>query len=425
MSKTFTKLFAVIFAAALIISQFWSCSTAQRISIAKESTPALAAATDAKETAQPSTGVKFVLKVDVREKLLHLSPQSGQSDFQKAFQLAKKNQQNSPADFVTLFGEAYQQIAPNQLLNKYFLNTDEAQGKINPNSSNEATLVVIRNIIDFYVEQTHKTLKERVDSLDLTYTAVLLDKEKHEITIKIGGVQDLERFRDYLVARGSLEFWDTYDNAEVYNELVKLDNELKKRGVDENGDSVLLFKLLSPIMPEEEGSRIARIGEARADNVNSTNDLLASNEAQKIFPQALRFVWDVRASFDKSDNKAYRSLYALNTQNRGPPPLSGAHIKAAKADYDNFNQVIVTIDMDDYAAKVWKEMTQRNIGRCIAMLFDGQAYSVPRVMETIAGGKTQITGNFDNFAKAKDFANILAVGQLACPVILLEESIWQ
>jgi hypothetical protein len=320
MNKTIAKIFAAIFALALITSQFWSCSTAQLLSSGLTASVVDNRADAKIPVSQPRGGVKFVLKVDVSEKFLNLTPEKEEKLFQKAYQLAKENQQGSDNDFINLFEEAYQQVAPEQLFAKYFINTPEAQNQIQISSSNEVVLTVIREIIDGYIEETHKALKERIDSLKLNFTVVLLDEQSNRITIKIGAEQDLNRFKDYLAARGTLEFWDAYSNEEVYDELVRLHDELKTRGVDDNNrDSVLLFKLLTPIMPDNDGSRIARIGEAEADNVNKTTTLLTGKAARNILSQGLHFVWDVREPFILGDKGVYQSLYALNIQNRGPP----------------------------------------------------------------------------------------------------------
>ena len=59
--------------------------------------------------------------------------------------------------------------------------------------------------------------------------------------------------------------------------------------------------------------------------------------------------------------------------------------------------------MNAEGSKTWARLTKENIGREIAIVLDGYAYSFPTVNTEITGGSSQITGNFTP-EEAKDLA---------------------
>ncbi len=67
-------------------------------------------------------------------------------------------------------------------------------------------------------------------------------------------------------------------------------------------------------------------------------------------------------------------------------------------------------------------MTRNNINRCIAVILDGYVRSYPRVVNEIAGGNTEITGDF-TIDEANDLANILKSGKLPAPAKIQSETI--
>ena len=82
----------------------------------------------------------------------------------------------------------------------------------------------------------------------------------------------------------------------------------------------------------------------------------------------------------------------------------------------------VSMTMNAEGAKQWKRLTAENIGKSVAIVLDGYVYSYPTVQAEIAGGRSQITGNF-TVNEAKDLANILKSGKLPAPARIIEEAI--
>jgi len=115
-------------------------------------------------------------------------------------------------------------------------------------------------------------------------------------------------------------------------------------------------------------------------------------------------------------------LYAVNTKNKKESELQGKHLDGAYVSTAQNGEYAVLLDMNNKGARIWKDMTQRNIGREVAIVLDNRVCSAPRVNSVIEGGNTEITGGFTSM-EANDLANILSVGQLPGKVEIIEEAI--
>src|SRR3989338_550786 len=102
-------------------------------------------------------------------------------------------------------------------------------------------------------------------------------------------------------------------------------------------------------------------------------------------------------------------------------PLTGRYLKKAEIAFDNVtNEPIVTIQFNDEGAKLFEEITERNIGKPLAIFLDGQILSAPIVQDKISGGSAQITGRFTR-QEAQEIARNLNAGALPLPITLISQ----
>jgi SecD/SecF fusion protein len=80
------------------------------------------------------------------------------------------------------------------------------------------------------------------------------------------------------------------------------------------------------------------------------------------------------------------------------------------------------MDMDISGARIWKDMTGKNVGGYVAVVLDDRVYSCPRVDNEIASGSTEISGSF-TAEDAQDLANILKSGKLPAPAHIVQEQV--
>lgn len=101
--------------------------------------------------------------------------------------------------------------------------------------------------------------------------------------------------------------------------------------------------------------------------------------------------------------------------------LTGRFLKKAEVIFDQTTyQPFVSLDFNDEGAKLFEEITSRNIGKTIAIFIDNALVSAPVVQEKIAGGKARITGSFTP-KEAQVLARNLNAGALPVPIGLLSQ----
>lgn len=101
--------------------------------------------------------------------------------------------------------------------------------------------------------------------------------------------------------------------------------------------------------------------------------------------------------------------------------LTGKNLKTATVQFNpQDNSPEVSLEFDDEGAKMFEEITARNVSKPVAIYLDGTAISVPTVNEKITGGKAVISGKF-NINEAKLLAQRLNAGALPVPINLLSQ----
>ncbi len=104
-----------------------------------------------------------------------------------------------------------------------------------------------------------------------------------------------------------------------------------------------------------------------------------------------------------------------------PTELTGKYLKNSTLQFDsNTNAPQVGLEFNDDGAKLFEEITARNIGKRIAIYLDGSPISAPTVNEAISGGKAQITGTF-KYDEAKQLVQRLNAGALPVPIKLINQ----
>ncbi|TSC56044.1 MAG: preprotein translocase subunit SecD [Parcubacteria group bacterium Greene0714_21] len=101
--------------------------------------------------------------------------------------------------------------------------------------------------------------------------------------------------------------------------------------------------------------------------------------------------------------------------------LTGRYLKKAELGFDSLSQEpLVLLQFDDEGAKIFEELTQKNLGKPVAIFLDGQLLQAPTVQGVIAGGRAQITGKF-TIEEAKTIVRNLNAGALPIPITLISQ----
>lgn len=91
---------------------------------------------------------------------------------------------------------------------------------------------------------------------------------------------------------------------------------------------------------------------------------------------------------------------------------------------DATGQWVVSLEFNAAGAKKFADLTKALVGQQMAIFFDGELQSAPRVNEAIYGGKAQISGGESGFAydEAERMVNLLNAGALPVPAKIVEEN---
>lgn len=101
--------------------------------------------------------------------------------------------------------------------------------------------------------------------------------------------------------------------------------------------------------------------------------------------------------------------------------LGGKNLKRASVSFNpQDNSPMVNLEFDDQGAKMFEEITGRNVGKPVAIFLDGYAISTPNVNEKITGGQAVIQGNF-TITEARDLSKRLNAGALPVPITLVNQ----
>jgi preprotein translocase subunit SecD len=111
-----------------------------------------------------------------------------------------------------------------------------------------------------------------------------------------------------------------------------------------------------------------------------------------------------------------------------PTPLTGRYVTNAALGFDELNKPIFTFTLNDEGAKIFEELTSRNVNKPICIFVDNAPIfpndingSCPRVNEVISGGKAQISGSGITVDVAKQLVDRFNAGALAAPIKLINQ----
>ena len=396
-------------------------------------------------------GMNVMLQVQLKDLVKALAGNSNTPEFVQALNLAQERSVNSRQDFITLFAEAWEETSNGMPLAQIF-GTYEMRDKIGPESTDEQVIEVIRGESESAISNSFNVLRNRIDRFGVTQPNIQKLGNSGRILVELPGVKEPERVRKLLQGTASLEFWTTYDNAEIEAYLAEANaalaqmqavaeevetapaaetesDDLLAEELQQNADDAAaeaeyrkqnpLFSILQP-----SGARgNACIGYAHYADTAQINRYFAMPQIKQLFPPEFKPMWSVKASkFFEGDN--IFELVAIKASSRdGKAPLDGGVVTDARVQYGNTGgNPEVSMSMNAEGANIWARMTRDNIGKQIAIVLDGMVYSYPNVQNEISGGSSQITGDF-TLEEAEDLANVLKSGKLPAPATIIQEQV--
>ena len=403
-------------------------------------------------------GMNVMLQVQLEDLVKALAGNNQTPEFTKAIELARERSVNSRQDFISLFADAWKEVAGGQRLAAIF-GTYEMRDRIDATSTDDQVISVIRADAESAIANSFNVLRNRIDRFGVTQPSIQKLGNSGRILVELPGVKEPERVRKLLQGTASLEFWTTYYYEEVEPYLSEANNvlaqmleseEIPAEPVEaaaetaqdttdlisqeiqanaEDSQALDAYRKQNPLFAVLQPSGYrgnACIGFAQAADTAIVNRYLAMPQVREVFPAEFRAMWSVQPTDRVSGGNVYE-LVAIKAATRdGKAPLDGGSVTDARVSYDgqgvNQGSPTVSMTMNAEGANVWARLTKDNINRQIAIVLDGMVYSYPNVQNEITGGNSQITGNF-TVEEATDLTNVLKSGKLPAPAKIIQEQV--
>ena len=412
-------------------------------------------------------GMNVILEISVPDVVENLADHKTDIAFTRSMAEARKEQQATQGDFITLFINAYHKNAPGHKLAEVFA-TQELQGKVSPTSSDAEVEKVLRQEVSSAIDNSLNVVTTRIDQFGVVQPNIQkVQGTEGRISVEMPGIREPERMRKLLQGSANLEFWETYNAEEIIPYLQQLDQRLAsgeqetaskkdtaaaeqkaKEAAPAKKQAAPKFKLNNgkkadniKATPESEleqakkqhpllaflqttgSGSLSLVGYASARDTAAINKAIYGQVAKQVLPTDLRLMWSAKPT-DNIQAKNIYELHALKvTTTNGRAPLEGDVITDAS---DQFNHVSgapeVSMSMNSEGARRWSELTKANIGKAIAIVLDGVVYTSPRILSQIDGGQSSITGNF-TIEDTKDLANTLKSGRMPAPAHIVQEEV--
>ncbi len=388
-------------------------------------------------------GMNVMLEIQVEDVVKSLAGQSKDDPaFVAAIEKAAQALKEGSGDYIGTFAEAYAEASNGGKLVDIFLSPDRKD--IQPGMSDDEVVKILRQETEDAISASFNIIRSRIDHFGVMQPNIQRLPNSNRILVELPGVKEPERVRKLLQGTASLEFWTTYNGAELLPSLLRADAAVKALAAQgiatesveatdltaevaaagEAAEASSRYSreqnpLLALLSPDYAGGAV--LGAAVAADVATINKYLALPEVRDCFPADIAFKWGIKGE-PMFDNRL--CLYAIKVERAdGKAPLDGGVISDARATYAQTGaDAEVSMAMNSNGITEWAQLTADNIGKCIAIVLDGYVYSAPVVRNKIEGGNSSITGNF-TIQEAQDLANVLKSGKVPAPARIIQDTV--
>ena len=417
-------------------------------------------------------GMNVILEVSVPDVVDVLADHKQDAAYKKSMEQAKKEEETSQDDFISLFIKYWKKNANGRPLAAIFA-TQQMKGKVSTSSTDSEVESAIRAEVQSAVDNSFNVVRNRIDKFGVVQPNIQkLEGQSGRIMVEMPGIKEPERVRKLLQGSANLEFWETYNSQEIYPLLAQLNQKYAALGGDVSAavdttateaaadttavaeaaadttkaaaadlaaklakkdakandakakaEALKQNPLFAVFQPVPQG--LAIVGYANARDTADVNKVIYSQIAATVLPAECKLRWGAKAEdFGGENTKGdVFALYALKvTEPNGRAPLEGDVITSSKDDFDQMGHPSVSMQMNSDGARRWSQITKQNIGRGVAIVLDDAVYSAPRILTQIDGGNSQITGNF-TIEDTKDLANTLNSGKMPAPTRIVQEEV--
>ena len=367
-------------------------------------------------------GINVLLEINQRDLVTNLADYSTNAVFVEALDRTDKAQENSTNSYIQNFFVQFDIVnkekgANLKLASPEVFGTQNLSSEIKFNTPDEEVKKIITQKIEASIGAAYEVIRTRIDKMGVTQPNVQQVPGTGRILVEMPGIKDIDRVKQMLQTSAKLQFWEVGTIQEVFPYLEEM-----SKNVIVKGDSIGVkkgFNLTKALNLDK--LRSNAVAAVKLSDTAVVNKILNSEIAKEARPSNLRYVDFMWAYKPQEDAPEYLELYAIKSNASKKAPIDGA-VESARVDYDQMRRIVVDMQMDANGTKEWKSLTEKNVGRPIAVTLDNRVYTAPNVNEPIPNGSSQISGNFTE-DEAKDLVNVLSAGKLPASAKIVQADV--
>ncbi|MDM1553477.1 protein translocase subunit SecD [Chryseobacterium indologenes] len=355
-------------------------------------------------------GINVLLEINQRDLVNDLTNYSTNPVLIEALNKTDEAQKNSTKSYIDNFFEQFDAVNKAKGTNlkladpELFGNTNLSEIKYN--TTDEQVKSIVKRRIDLSVGTAFEVIRTRIDKLGAIQPNVQRVPGTARISVEMPGMKDIDKVKKMLQTSAKLQFWEVQQIPEIAPYFQTLTTMVAAKGdsmgVAKNVNFMNLLQL--------DKLRTNGVANVKLSDTAAVNKILNSKVGMALRPANIKytqFMWGYKPESTSPDDLV---LYAIRSNINQKAPVDGA-VETANISYDELGRVVVDMQMDSKGAKEWKTLTEKNVGKPVAVTLDNRVYTAPNVVGAIPNGRTQISGNFSQ-EEAKELVDVLGAGKL-------------
>jgi SecD/SecF fusion protein len=355
-------------------------------------------------------GINVLLEINQRDLVNDLTNYSTNPVLIEALNKTDEVQKNSTKSYIDNFFEQFDAINKAKGTNlkladpELFGNTTLTEVKYN--TPDDQVKSIVKRKIDASVGTAFEVIRTRIDKMGAVQPNVQRVPGTARISVEMPGMKDIDKVKKMLQTSAKLQFWEVQQVPEMAPYFQTLTSMVAAKG-----DSMGVAKTTNFMnLLHLDKLRTNGVANVKLSDTAAVNKILNSKVGQSLRPANIKytqFMWGYKPEATDAESLV---LYAIRGNINQKAPVDGA-VETASISYDELSRVVVDMQMDSKGAKDWKTLTEKNVGKPVAVTLDNRVYTAPNVVGAIPNGRTQISGNFSQ-EEAKELVDVLGAGKL-------------
>jgi len=301
------------------------------------------------------------------------------------------------------------------------------------------------------LEGIQDVVKKRIDAYGVAESIVQTSQigDSHRLIVELPGISNTEDAKNIIDRTPLLEFKEQDNEASLTDE--EKESIAEQRSIQESKAQEILQKALGG----EDFAQLARDNSAdpgsaeeggdlgfftREEMVESFSEVAFGENLGKgeVYPELVEsdFGLHIIKKEDEKEEDGVRKIKASHIlflvlseetllsqkqQSFKDTGLTGQQLEESRLNFNQqTNQSEVGLLFNDEGRDLFKEITERNQGKPVAIYLDGNIISAPIVQAVIRNGEAVISGNF-TVSEAKELVQRLNAGALPVPINLISQ----